>query len=118
MDKDRSTEKPDNTKVIVSLIEEFIEKQDNHKGWFDVGQAKNAFMVNCATKKQKRLEAKIEGVKDMLRKIDKIANSVEYEKKRKHKEEMKRFKEQIQKAFDEVLDEIELEVEEWTKLLM
>ena len=48
----------------------------------------------------------------MLRKIDKIANAVEYEKKRKHKEEMKRFKDQIQKAFDEVLDEIELEVEE------
>jgi hypothetical protein len=48
----------------------------------------------------------------MLRKIDKIANAVEYEKRRKHKEELKNFKEQIQKAFDEVLDEIELEVEE------
>lgn len=36
MDKDRSTEKPDtkpdNTKVIVSLIKDFIEKQGNHKG--------------------------------------------------------------------------------------
>lgn len=47
----------------------------------------------------------------MIRKIDKIANAVEYEKKRKHKEELKRFKEQIQKAVDEVLDEMELEVE-------
>ena len=47
----------------------------------------------------------------MLRKLDKIANAVEYEKRRKHKEEMKKFKEQIQKAVDEVLDEIELEVE-------
>lgn len=47
----------------------------------------------------------------MLRKLDKIANAVEYEKKRKHKEELKRFKEQIQKAVDEVLDEMELEVE-------
>ena len=48
----------------------------------------------------------------MIRKIDKIANAVEYEKKRKHKEELKRFKEQVQKAVDEVLDEMELEVEE------